>query len=58
MSGRDAGKAGGPDARSELLDIVRAARRSLIAQIGVSDRGYGGSAKSAPRRSEANRPKI
>jgi len=58
MSGRDARKAGGPDARGELLDIVRAARRSLIAQIGVSDLGHGGSAKSAPRRSEVHRPKI
>jgi DNA polymerase len=58
MSGRDAEEAGGPDARGELLDIVRAARRSLIAQIGVADRGHRGSAKSAPRRTEADRPKI
>ena len=58
MSGRDAEGTGGPGARGELLDIVRAARRSLIAQIGVANRGHGGSAKSAPRRREADRPKV
>ncbi len=58
MSGHDAKAAGGPDTRGELLEIVRAARRSLIAQIGGGERGRRRSKKSLSPRSQAVRPKV
>ncbi|HOG17709.1 MAG TPA: uracil-DNA glycosylase [Syntrophales bacterium] len=58
MSGRDARKAGAADARGELLEIVRAARRSLIAQTGSGDRGRAARVKTLPSRRQRGCPKA